>query len=154
MLRLPARPHATDEDRLLSVTAVPDRPGRVLVEVVGELDAYTAPLLELCLHSQAAQCGLRELVVDLEALTFLGAAGLAVLARANHLCRLRGARLVVRSGGRNTAQRPLQLSGLDEVIAVDPTAPTVRAARGPRAVARRRPRPRTTPTRRPRPVRR
>ena len=50
----------------LSVTTLPDpRPGRVVVEVVGEVDTCTAPALDVCLHSQAAQPGVRELVVYL-----------------------------------------------------------------------------------------
>jgi anti-sigma B factor antagonist len=148
-MHTPAQPPATGADRLLSVTAVPDSPGRVVVEVVGEVDTYTAPLLELCLHSQATQPGLRELIVDLERATFLGAAGMSVLAQANHRCRGRGARLVVRSGGRRTVLRPLQLAGLAEVIAPDSTEPRDAHTRGPRTPARPRPRPRRAPTWRP-----
>jgi anti-anti-sigma factor len=118
----------TDVDRLLSVTARPDDDARVVVHVVGELDAYTAPLLDLLLQSQATQPGLRELVVDLEAVSFLGGAGLSVLAQANHRCRLAGARLVVRTGGRPAVLRPLQLAGLAELLAVDPAGALVETA--------------------------
>jgi anti-anti-sigma factor len=80
----------------------------MVVQVTGEVDAYTAPLLQLCLDSQATQRGLRELVVDLEQVTFLGAAGNTVLAQAHRRCRMRGARLVIRTGGRRNILRPLQ----------------------------------------------
>lgn len=95
MLHTPVRSSAVDADELLSVTAVPG-PGRVVVEVVGVVDAYTAPLLELCLQSRSTQPGLRELVVDLRRATFVDAAGPSVLAEARHRCRRSGARLVVR----------------------------------------------------------
>jgi anti-anti-sigma factor len=91
---------------LLSVTTVPDpRPGRVVVEVVGEVDAYTAPLLDACLQSHASRPGVRELVVHLVHGTFLGGAGAEVLAQADRRCRMRGARLVIRTGGRRRGRR-------------------------------------------------
>jgi anti-anti-sigma factor len=109
-----------DPDQLLSVTTVRDeRAGRVVVDVAGEVDAYTAPLLDACLRSQSRQRELRELVVDLADVDFLGAAGIRVLARAGRRCRLRGARLVILTGGR-AALRPLELGRLTDCFAVDP----------------------------------
>jgi len=145
VLDTPARPPAAEADRFLSVTAAPVALGRVVVEVVGELDTFTSPLLELCLHSQARRPGVRRLVVDLERVTFLGVAGVSVLARADRRCRRHGARLVVRTGGRSSVLRPLQLAGLAEVVALDPTKPRTG---GPRTPARPRPCPRRSPTRR------
>jgi len=84
--------------RLLSVTALPStRPDRVVVEVVGQVDAATAPLLEACLRTQASR--VQELVVDLGRASFLGLAGARAVARARRLCRDRGARIRVREGG-------------------------------------------------------
>ena len=76
---MPANPLAPpDPGRLLSVPAVPgERPGRVVVQVTGEVGTFTGPLLQLCLDSQTEQHGLRELVVDLEQVTFPGAHGVA-----------------------------------------------------------------------------
>ena len=66
----------SDPGQLLSVSTVTARrPGRVVVQVVGEVDSYTAPALDVCLLSQARQPGIRELVVDQIRVTFLGAAG-------------------------------------------------------------------------------
>ncbi|SFP77529.1 anti-anti-sigma factor [Geodermatophilus dictyosporus] len=130
---------------LLSVTTVRDlRPGRVVVEVVGEVDTCTAPLLAACLDAPADRAGVRELVVRLERVTFLGVAGLGVLARAHRRCRSRGARLVVRTGGRRCVLRPLHLVGLAGPVAVDPARadglPTGPRTRGrPRAAPRRSP---------------
>jgi anti-sigma B factor antagonist len=136
---------STEADQLLSVTAVPGSSGRVVLEVVGEVDTFTAPLLEACLHSQLSRPDLRRLVVDMTRVTFLGVAGVSVLARASHRCRGRGPRLVVRSGGRPAVLRPLLLSRTVDVIALDPEELPARATR-------RLPRPRRAPSRRPRRV--
>ncbi|MGY1691393.1 anti-sigma factor antagonist [Geodermatophilus sp. SYSU D01105] len=140
MLRTPVHRPAPDPGHLLSVTTVPDpRPGRVVVEVAGEVDSYTAPALDVCLTSQAGQRGVRELVVCLGQVTFLGAAGVRALARAERRCRVRGARMVIRTGGRRRVLPPLQLTGLADVVAVDPADAEPPPPRGPRL--------RTTPRR-------
>jgi anti-anti-sigma factor len=101
------------------VTTVPGGgAGRVVVEVRGEVDAATAPLLQACLDSQSASAGLRELVVDLRGATSLDGAGAAALTRARRRCAARGARLVLRGsgahvplpgGGRGTARSGRQV---------------------------------------------
>src|SRR5690349_10301042 len=101
-----------EAENLLSVTAVPGRRGRVVLEVVGEVDGCTAPLLESCLRSQTGRPRLRVLVVDLARATFLAAAGLSVLAAAQRTCRERGARLVVRSRPGSLVARLVQRAGL------------------------------------------
>jgi anti-anti-sigma factor len=136
VLQTPVRPSAPDAGRLLSVTTLPGpRPGRVVVEVVGEVDAYTVPLLEACLRSHTAQGGIRELVVDLRQVTFVGAAGVGVLARAQERCRSLGARLEIRTGGRRRVLRPLALAGLVDRVAVDP-AGAEQSRPGPRTPER------------------
>ena len=150
MLHTPASPAAPDPGQLLSVAALPGtRPGSVVVEVTGEVDAYTAPLLDVCLNSQARQRGVREVVVDLSRVTFLGAAGVTVLAQAHRRCGMRGARLVVHTGGWRRLLRALRLTGFADLVAIDPTEPEPQSP-GPRTAARPRPRPRRTPIRRPR----
>jgi anti-anti-sigma factor len=153
VLHTPAHCSTPGPERLLSVRTVPDpRPGRVVVEVVGEVDTCTAPALEVCLTSQARQPGVRELVVYLGQVTFLGAAGVTVLARAHRCCRMRGARLVIRTGGRGGVLRPLQLSGLTDLVAVDPADAGRPQPRGPRTPGRLRTTPRRPSARRPRRV--
>ncbi|WP_448624355.1 STAS domain-containing protein [Geodermatophilus sp. URMC 64] len=150
MLHPTARRSAPGPGPLLSVTTLPDpRPGRVVVEVVGEVDAYTAPALDVCLQSQARQPGVRELVVHLGQVTFLGAAGVTVLAQADRRCRMRGARLVIRTGGRRAVLRPLRLSGLTDVVAVDPAERDRPQPRTPRTTGRPRTGPRRPSARRP-----
>jgi anti-sigma B factor antagonist len=118
---------ASDPGQLLSVRTVADpRPGRVAVEVVGEVDTYTAPVLDICLQSQASQPGVRELVVHLGQVQFLGAAGIEVLAQVADRCRTRRARLAIHPGGRRTVLRCLQLAGLDTFVAVDRSTATRR----------------------------
>jgi anti-sigma B factor antagonist len=144
----PAPRAVPDPRRLLSVTAVPgERPGHVVVQVTGEVDAYTAPLLQLCLDSQAGQHGLRELVVDLELVTVLRADAVTVLARAHRRCRLTGARLVIRTGGRRDVP---ELGGLADVVPVDPAGVEQPQPEGPRTATRPHPRPRRSSARRPR----
>jgi anti-anti-sigma factor len=106
--------HLPTVDGLLSVAAVPMSDRRTaIVKVVGQVDHYTAPLLAACLSTQINRRGLRELVVDMNGVTFLGSAGLSVLVRAQRQCRsAAGARLVVRSGGKRAVLRPLELAGL------------------------------------------
>jgi anti-anti-sigma factor len=105
-------------EELLAVTGSPvDAHGRVVVVVRGEVDAYTAPLLEACLDGQVARRKVRTVVVGLEQVTHLGAAGIAVLVRVRRRCLARGARLVVRTGGQRRAQLPLELAGLAQLVA-------------------------------------
>jgi anti-anti-sigma factor len=78
----------------------PDRRGRVVVEVVGEVDDYTAPLLASCLHGQSARAAVRTLVVDLSRVRRLSAAGVAALEEAAERCARRGARMLLRTGDR------------------------------------------------------
>ena len=125
----PVRRQGTGPDRsqLLSVTALPPaRPGYAVVEVAGEVDTYTAPLLDACLTTQTRRRGVRELTVDIERVTFLGPSGVTVLAEAQRRCQVRGARLLVVSGGRRRVLRPMQLGGLDDVRPPEPED-----ARGP-----------------------
>jgi anti-sigma B factor antagonist len=106
-----AAPAAAPE-RMLSVSALPSTcPGRVVVEVVGEVDTFTAPLLDACLHSQAARPGTSDLIVDLRWASFLGGAGVRAVADAERLCRRRNARLSVRCRP-GMVQRTLELAGL------------------------------------------
>jgi len=118
---------------LLSVTALPgDRAGRVVVVVTGEVDASTAPLLQSCLRTQSGRRDVRELVVDLEQVTVLAPAGVTALAEARGRCRMRGARFAVRSAGRRSGHRRLQLADSTDVVVPAPAL----AERTPRAVPR------------------
>lgn len=134
---LPAavRPDPAD---LLWVGARPSgRRGRVVVEVVGAVDDYTAPLLAACLHGQSARSAVRTLVVDLSRARFLSDAGRAVMEEAAGRCAARGARLVLRTGEPSApvADALPRRAGPRGGTA----APRRRRSRGPRNVARRSP---------------
>jgi len=127
-------------EELLSVTGSPvDGRGRVVVAVRGEVDAYTAPLLEACLDGQVARRKVRAVVVDLEEVTHLGAVGIAVLLRVRRRCLSRGTRLVVRTGGQRRAQLPLELAGLAQLVVSEEEGGRRPAWRGPVGAARRSP---------------
>jgi len=134
---IPSAPVVPEE--LLSVTGSPvDGRGRVVVAVRGEVDAYTAPLLEACLEGQVARRKVRAVVVDLEEVTHLGAVGIAVLLRLRRRCLSRGTRLVVRTGGQRRTQRPLELAGLAQLVSEEESVRRP-ARRGPVGGARRSP---------------
>ena len=97
-----------DLGQLLSVRLLPPaRPGEMVVEVTGGVDAYTAPLLDACLRSQAGRRGVRKVVVDLRGVTSFGLDGVTALARASRRCRTHRARLTVRTGGNRDVERSL-----------------------------------------------
>jgi anti-anti-sigma factor len=101
VLHVPTQRTVADPELRLSVRSLPqEHRGRVVVEVVGEVDTSTAPVVAACLHSQATRPDVRELVVDLEQVTLLGAAGMGVLARVEQECRVLGVRFVIRCGPR------------------------------------------------------
>jgi anti-sigma B factor antagonist len=92
----------------------------VVVSVRGELDPATAPELRTCL-GQWAGSG-RPLVVDLDGVRFLGAAGLSVLVEARNETERRGADLRLVCNGR-PARRPLDVTGLSQTFATYRTVP-------------------------------
>jgi anti-sigma B factor antagonist len=121
VLAFPEHPTAPDPGQRMSVTALPgDRPGSVLVEVTGVVDESTAPLLQLCLDSRTDQSDLRDLVVDLQQVSSLDAAGVAALARAHRRCGERDVRLVLRGTGRLD---PLPLTEVADLVGIDPVQP-------------------------------
>jgi len=91
-----------DIDEVVRFVVVDHGPARV-INVVGEIDTLTAPVLRTRLDEHIGEVDL--LVLDLSEVTFLGSAGLAVLVAAkdeadrhNHRFRLvPGSRIVVRA---------------------------------------------------------
>jgi anti-anti-sigma factor len=84
----------------------------VVLDVVGEVDAFTAPLMQACLRSQLSRPGLRELVLDMGGVDELGVAGVSVVVEAVRRSRERGVRFRLRSHGRPQVVRPLELTGV------------------------------------------
>ncbi|WP_456551153.1 STAS domain-containing protein [Blastococcus sp. SYSU D00813] len=96
-----------------------DAGGRVAV--TGEVDCSTAPRLTSCIDSLLAAAP-RELVVDLTEVTFLDSAGLHALVTAHARAERTGTRLRVLVATR-AALRPIQVTGLWDVLGVEVVAP-------------------------------
>jgi anti-anti-sigma factor len=80
----------------------------IVVEVGGDIDACTAPLLGAALAEHVRACP-GVLRVDLGEVGFLGAAGLRALVLAQRSAEAAGVHLVVDPGGSHAAVRALQL---------------------------------------------
>jgi anti-sigma B factor antagonist len=115
-----AWPSATVAPMELSVT----RPesGVSVIEIAGELDALTTPLLDECLREQR-RAGLNHLVIDLSAVTFLGSSGLAALVQCSRKLEAQGSGSKVHLTGTShrAIRRPLELVGLLPLFSVHAT---------------------------------
>lgn len=104
--------------------------GGVVVTVVGEVDMETAPRLDAGLAEAAEQAdAATPLLLDLSGTTFLGSAGLQVLATWHERCRAAGSALVLVAPHRAVTQ-VLRITGLHSVLTMASTVP-VPAAPGP-----------------------
>ena len=97
-------------EQFLTIDARPRSDSQVVLDVVGRVDASTTPLLRACLRTQLSRAVLRELVVDLRGVDFLGAAGVAAIVEAARRGGERGLRFRLRAHGR--VLRPLEEAGL------------------------------------------
>jgi anti-sigma B factor antagonist len=98
------------EEQYLSVTTDPD--GSVVVS--GEVDLYTAPMLERAVESVVKR-GEGNLVIDLAAVRFMDSAGLNVLIRAFKPLDAQGRRVVLRSP-QESVRRTLELGGIVTLV--------------------------------------
>lgn len=98
----------------LTVTLDTARPGVSVLSVVGEVDLLTAPMLRDAV-AQALEASPAHLVVDLSAVSFMGALGLTVLAEAQRGAEEQRVALdaVVRT---RAVRRVLELSGLHAML--------------------------------------
>ena len=117
-------------EQFLSVIARPPDSGQVVLDVVGHVDAFTAPLLRACLRTQLSRPGLRELIVDAGGVDFLGAAGVSAIVEATRGCRERGLRFRLRTHGRRQVLRPLAVAGVLDDLEVEPDVAALPALAG------------------------
>jgi anti-sigma B factor antagonist len=89
----------------------------IVVTVTGELDYATAPRLCTIVEASTARLSARALVIDLSGLEFLGSAGLAALV---DIRRTLGPALRVVVGTERRVIRPIQLTGLDQLLHLFP----------------------------------
>jgi anti-sigma B factor antagonist len=100
-----------------------DQHGRRAAAVAGEVDVATAGALYVflahCIYGAASPC---DLVVDMSAVTFMGASGLTALVRADDLARDLGVRL--RLGVTSACvTRILEVTGLSRRFMSSPVGP-------------------------------
>ena len=104
-----------DEDVLsLDIRTGPD--GAVTVSAAGEVDTFTAPMLQAALEIQLERQP-PELVLDLRGVRFLGSAGLALLVETQKAADARDIRLLLIATTRPVT-RPLQVTGLLDIFTV------------------------------------
>jgi anti-anti-sigma factor len=113
-------PVCAGTDLLGLVVQQPANGVRVLI-VDGELDALTAPLLADCLREQLA-AGPAHLILDLQAVHFLGSSGLNCLLDARELVlQTPGLQLHIAGVVTRAVARPLEVTGLLERFDTHPT---------------------------------
>jgi anti-sigma B factor antagonist len=88
------------------------------VTVVGDLDTLSAPVLGGCLAELLDHPDVRAVELDLSGVTFLDSAGLTVLASAHRTAQRAGQVLRVRCGTARAVLRPLQITGLADVLTI------------------------------------
>ena len=104
-------------EQLLRV-AVRREAAAVVVVAAGEVDLLTVGRLRVAVEEALRAADGRPVVVDLTAVTFLGSHGLAALAEAASKAEQRREPLRVVVDETLAVIRPLQITGLDEVLAL------------------------------------
>lgn len=93
-------------------------PAAIVVFADGEVDVLTVGRLRTAVDEALRDAAGRPVVVDLTAVTFLGSHGLAALAEAASKAERRREPLRVVVDQTRAVIRPLQITGLDEVLAL------------------------------------
>ncbi len=104
-------PAATAGDDQITLAVHRDG-SRVVIEVGGEVDMLTSPHLRaLVLEQFGETAGVELVVLDLDAVTFLGTSGLAVLIEVREAAHMAGVELRLACTARRVL-RPLTIAGL------------------------------------------
>ena len=109
-------PVVTGRCRYGLAVEVCDDAGEIVVSAYGELDGSTSPLWRTVLRG-LIEGGHRDLTVDLEQVTFVGAAGVGVIAEIGSALRSSGGTFTVRAASAST-RRLLELAHVDELISL------------------------------------
>jgi anti-anti-sigma factor len=106
-------------------------PAVCVVEVAGELDMLTARVLADCVQAQLT-AGPVQLVIDLEAVTFLGSAGMGTLLECSRWLEatVPGSTMHLSGTHRRNIRRPLELVGLLPLFNAHTTLPEALAQLG------------------------
>ncbi len=100
------------------ITSVAYRDGAAVVSVGGEIDLSTAPVFEGAI-SQALEHRPSVLAIELSKVTFMASVGLRILAATNE--KVGETTRIAVVAGNAAASRPIQLTGLDSVVALYPS---------------------------------
>ena len=92
----------------------------VIVRLTGELDLREVPGLRDCLSALIAADLAADLVIDMTGLSFLDCSGVTVLVEA-HKRAVEHGRTVVLRNPQGIVARVLDLSGVDQVLAIEPS---------------------------------
>ena len=92
------------------------RDAAVVVTVVGEVDMDTAPQVSAAVTAAFAEIGAHCYVLDLTNVTYLGSAGLTALLDATRRAESRSEPLLVVVDANRPVIRPIEITGLDEVL--------------------------------------
>ncbi len=115
-------------EQVLGLTVQHPSVGVCVVTMDGELDMLTAPLLEACLRQQFAAAP-AHLILDLEALRFLGSNGLTCLLWAREFAHhSTGTQLHLAGLATRVVARALQITQLQDQFDTYPTLPHALAA--------------------------
>ena len=88
-----------------------------IVEVRGELDLATAPLLERALAELVDDQSYRSIVIDLHSLDYMGSMGLSVLLNAQNRAQNRGGEVILARPS-PAASRTIELAGLQSAFTI------------------------------------
>ena len=86
-----------------------------VVSVCGDVDIYTAPLLDACLQRNVST-GNADLAIDLSGCSYFDSEGIKVLIRALHALGKRGKINIC--GARGSVRRVFEISGLTTIFAL------------------------------------
>jgi len=99
-------------------TSVAHRDGAAVVSVGGEIDLSTAPAFEQAI-TKALEANPPVLAIELSNVTFMASVGLRILAATNE--KIGASTRIAVIADNQAATRPIQLTGLDSVVALYPT---------------------------------
>lgn len=102
----------------LRATVVGGTDGDLIVELDGDVDLDSAPLIDDVVHSALTE-GAPRVVIDLSRVTFLDSRGVRVLLIAHRAAERRGSVLVLRSPTKG-ALDVLMLTGCETVFSIQP----------------------------------
>lgn len=114
------------DDQIALSTSTP-APGQVVIEVGGEVDMLTSPQLRAAVLEQLGTSGVELVVLGLDAVTFLGTSGLAVLIEVREAAHTAGVELRLVCTARRVL-RPLTIAGLVPLFDVHETLDRALAA--------------------------